>query len=503
VGLTRNTSLALVAQVALGAACSPGEAPIVPPPPHAGHYAAPGGTSGGDGSIYRPWDLATALQGAGGKIRPGDTLWVRGGTYRGPFRSTVQGTAGAPVIVRQFPGERSVIDGAGATSDNFVVAGDWSTFSDLEFTNSDPTRTTLSTASDFRRIVVSNDAAHTKLINLIIHDGGIAIYTFATQPDVEIYGCIIYNNGWQGPDRGHGHAVYVKNNTGPLLIRDNIMFNQFGWGIHEYSDSGSGLLNNIHVDGNVSFNNGTLSNNSTEGNMLVGGEEPVNQGSVTANLTFYPSGVGGTNVQLGYLTVQNESVAFQNNYIVGGNLPLDVRYWTQATVSGNTLYGAGTMVNLSDTTTLTQQWSGDQYYRDPGATAWKYAGTSYTFSGWQAATGLGATDQAVAGGPTAPWVLVRPNAYQAGRATIIVYNWTRQASVAVDASGVLRTGDRYEVRNVQDLFGSPLVSGTYGGGPLAIPMTAVQPPTPIGMASSPAPVTGPDFNVFLLTTAVP
>ena len=55
-------------------------------------------------------------------------------------------------------------------------------------------------------------------------------------------------------------------------------------------------------------------------------------------------------------------------------------------------------------------------------------------------------------------------------------------------------------QRVQDLFGAPLVSGTFGGGTISFPMAGITPPTPVGLTSSPAPVTGPDFNVFLVTT---
>ena len=51
---------------------------------------------------------------------------------------------------------------------------------------------------------------------------------------------------------------------------------------------------------------------------------------------------------------------------------------------------------------------------------------------------------------------------------------------------------------VQALDGS-ILSGAYAGGAISLPMTAVPPPTPIGMSSSPAPVTGPAFDVFVVT----
>src|SRR5438270_2575576 len=110
-----------------------------PPPPttsHAGYYAAPGGSGAASGSVGHPWDLATALAGGNGKVQPGDTVWVRGGTYAGQFRSTLTGTAAAPIVVRQYPGERAIIDGGGSTSDTFVADGSYSVFWGFEMTNS-------------------------------------------------------------------------------------------------------------------------------------------------------------------------------------------------------------------------------------------------------------------------------------------------------------------------------------------------------------------------------
>jgi hypothetical protein len=95
-------------------------------------------------------------------------------------------------------------------------------------------------------------------------------------------------------------------------------------------------------------------------------------------------------------------------------------------------------------------------------------------------------------------VFVRPNQYEKGRGNIVVYNWAQQGAVSVDVSKVLSMGDRYEVRNVQNLFGTPVASGTYGGGSISIPMTGVTPPRPIG-GSTAGPKTGPYFDAFVVT----
>jgi hypothetical protein len=432
------------------------------------HYASTSGSRAGNGSITQPWDLATALSGAGGRVHPGDTVWVRGGTYYAPFRSTLTGSAGAPIVVRGYPGERAIIDGVNAPSDNFVVAGAWSVVWGLEFTNTNPARTAPTAGSVFRTVALVNNGPHNKYINNIVHDGGTAYYTYANHVDVEIYGNIWYNNGWQGPDRGHGHALYLKNDVGPVVARDNIIFNQFGYGVHVYSEPGDGQLINIRVEGNVAFNNGTLSLKSKASNILVGGGTPADAIVARDNMTYYSPGVAQVNARFGWrnAVVRNGGLTLTGNYFVGGSVVLDVHAWRETTVSGNTLYGPGAapVVQLDD-----------------------------------AVMGLDPTNRVFRDPPTGWQVFVRPNAYEPGRANVVVYNWARGGSVRVDLSGVLHTGDRYEVRNVQGLFGPPVASGVYAGGALSIPMSGVAPPAPIGGAPAAPPRTAPEFDVFIVS----
>jgi len=76
--------------------------------------------------------------------------------------------------------------------------------------------------------------------------------------DIEIYGCLAYNNGWQESIFGNGHGIYAKSTSGPVYLRDNILFNQFGYGLHIYTIAGPDGLTNLHAEGNVSFNNGAV-----------------------------------------------------------------------------------------------------------------------------------------------------------------------------------------------------------------------------------------------------
>ena len=60
---------------------------------------SPAGTPRGNGTERAPWSVSRAL-GATGPVRPGDTIWLRKGTYVGQFVSTLTGTPNAPIIVR-------------------------------------------------------------------------------------------------------------------------------------------------------------------------------------------------------------------------------------------------------------------------------------------------------------------------------------------------------------------------------------------------------------------
>src|SRR2546430_1811270 len=85
--------------------------PILP-----GFYVSPTGSPTGNGSWINPWDLQTALANPGGVVHPGDTIWLRGGTYdiggigvTPTLTPTVSGTASAPIIFRSYPNETPVV----------------------------------------------------------------------------------------------------------------------------------------------------------------------------------------------------------------------------------------------------------------------------------------------------------------------------------------------------------------------------------------------------------
>jgi hypothetical protein len=79
-------------------------------------YVKPNGQIPNSGTSYgSPWPLSYALSGAGGRIQPGDTIWLEGGTY-GPDSNYVaptslNGNVTNRIVFKQYPGERATIDG--------------------------------------------------------------------------------------------------------------------------------------------------------------------------------------------------------------------------------------------------------------------------------------------------------------------------------------------------------------------------------------------------------
>jgi len=478
--------------------------------PAAEYHVAPAGAATAGGTKAEPLDLATAL-GPASPAKPGDTIWLRGGTYRGGFTSKVAGRDGAPVTIRGARGERATIDcrwpdGRDAPTLLFVEGG-WCVFRDLEVTCSDPHRVTKLTGSapgDVRRGGVFCTGGHVKFVNLVVHDCSNGFGFWSGGEGGEIYGCVIYNNGWLGPDRGHGHAIYTQNKTGTKRLADNVMFNQFSYGVHAYGSSRA-FLSGFHVEGNVSFCNGSAA--SPDGRtpaILIGGGGPAERIALLSNFT-YGDEKGGGSVRLGYGSRPNVDLVARGNYLVGG---VDVKLWRQVTFEDNTVLGAGSLVSVEvpdGTDPRTYAWDRNTYLRT--ATKWPPFGVrrggkgqAMSFAKWQG-EGLDAKGRCDDGQPTGVKVFVRPNQYEPGRGHVVVYNWGRKPAVAVDLSGVLKSGQRYRIVSAQDYYGPAVLVGTFDGQAVQVPMKAYRAVPPIGRPDHKPPVTGPVFNVFVVLPA--
>lgn len=474
------------------------------------YFVSPAGSAAGTGSMASPWDLKTALS-QPAAVKPGDTIYLRGGTYNVPaadlgFTSNLTGTASSPIKVMSYPGEWAVIDGnvsfsAVKSKTILLVVGAYTWFMNFEITNSEPgTRkiaVTGSNPSERRANSIDDAGTSTKIINLIIHDTGQGIASGNDVSGNEYYGNVIYNNGWDAPDRTHGHGGYIQSGTGPKNLEDNFFFNNFADNTQMYG-SGSTGNRNVTWIGNAFFN----------GDQTWWGPNITNL-VVKENYTYKQIFKLGQN-----LDISNTSADIQNNYFMSGVFMDELAQ--AVTFRNNTVWR-----DSNDPTVMLQVrnfWAPSKfsidnnvYYKSPtspgvgqmrviynGSKKWlpiikrfngefafnKVTGSQVnayliTKRSWQDDFRFDMNTTYIDSVPAGTKVFVRKNKYDPGRSNIVIYNWDQASTVNIDASSTLTPGDSYELHSVQDYFGD-VQTGVYGGGPLSVNMSGRSMARPIG-----------------------
>lgn len=433
-------------------------------------FVSPGAGPSGEGTPDSPWALIPVLEGKM-PVQPGDTVWLLEGIYslRSGVTATLAGLPDRPIIVRARPGKRAQLEGA------LIVKGGHVWYWGFEIRGGDTTVTVF--------------GPHTKLINLDIHGGGQGVGHWSQAEGSEIYGCIIHDFGYDGPTRGHGHAIYIQNARGRKLIADNVLFRGYGMNLHAYTQAGS--LKGLHVEGNISFAAGTLKTGQVYDAYLVSGYTPADDIALVDNVGYHAGGksdLGGgwrpiARVE-NYKNLLNGNCVMKGNYLAGAR-GLTIGKWQQATVTGNTIWsdqvlasvrppGADLFSNYrwdENVYIVTRQKPSFAVVRESGNT--ENVSEHMDFQTWRARTGFDARGKIVRQDgprPSGTVVFVRPNRYEKKRAHIAVFNWDERQTLDIDLSKVLAPGDEFRVHNVQvGIHERPVASGTYTGGTVAIP----------------------------------
>jgi hypothetical protein len=479
--------------------------------PASNWYVSPSGSSSGNGSITSPWDITTAFNGPAA-VKPGDTVWLRGGTYLGNnvFYPHFTGTATQPITIRQYPGERATLKGNTVWNQLETLQLMYCTYVNFwgfEITSSVTNRVSADYAHPYSwptdidiagGMTTTNGGSYCKLINIVIHDCAGGIGGWVNSVNFEGAGCLIYFNGWQGPDRGHGHGNYSQNNTGIKWYHDNIIFANFDNGTQAYG-TGNTFTNNFTFDHDIWFEAGVLSDNSTGDELIIGGGN-ASSGIIVCDNNFYRRSLSGTGMEVGYVAgYVSVDANVQNNYCIAGS---SMNQWQTLTYRNNTVAATTSGVNPTAwnwdyntyyCTEVPDQWNEWQpFYRLPSSLlmSWTDWRTNYPT--------LDVHSTYTKGMPTALHVFVHANPYESGRGNIAVYNWPLYSSVAVDVSSILTVGSSYVVQDVQNFFGSPVASGTYAGGTINIPMTSTTAAQPAGNAPVPYVHTPQQFGAFIV-----
>lgn len=254
-------------------------------------------TSGDGLSFTTAWSLQNALNNPGGVIKPGDTVWLHAGDYKGNFVSSValSGTAANYIRVASYPGEWARLDGNVFlyVPPGSNVAGKLATSVDQEmasyksieetppqtltgiiltvesgfvqFENFEVTclgninRLKVATAADvncepnngYNAITGIEHHAPTvnRYVNLIVRNiPGVGMGSWKETANTEIYGCVFYNNGYILHQKtncsdtnvnviGKGPGIYSQNASvnQNRLITNNIFMNNYDSGFFVWS----------------------------------------------------------------------------------------------------------------------------------------------------------------------------------------------------------------------------------------------------------------------------
>lgn len=436
-----------------------------------------------DAQIY-PGTFAQAIRDP--EIKPGDRLLLHEGTYTGDFDITL-----IDVVILPVAGERVIING------KLDVHGSDVTLQGLEITYSSwASRETSTAGSSPPDIPTDKGIAvygpRTKLINCVIHNSVSGVFVWNPAWGTEIYGCLIFNGGWKGPDRGHGHATYSQNNHAiPRVYENNIFFNMF-------ADN----LTALYGDQEVSKY--TITGNTLFGGVyaLLGGDEGID----IQNNYLYNIGASLTS-NADYSTVRD--VIVKNNYLVSltaDRHTLAVDGWLNVDIENNTIVGIGAtsdnplLVNFQEANGDTVAWNNNTYYHNLPVNPFGSGAGYKTFAQWQA-LGYDAGGTLTNTAPATNQVFVRPNAYKVG-ANITIYNWQGLDSVDVSLSSVtgLSAGDSYRLISVQDYFNDVATGTVAENRTISVDMRSASHivAKPIGWTGDWYANTFPQFGAFVL-----
>ncbi|MCB0325151.1 MAG: hypothetical protein KDD69_16315 [Bdellovibrionales bacterium] len=477
--------------------------------PAAGHaaefFAAPTGTSAGDGSRANPWDLKTALTKTS-LVKPGDTLWLRGGRYTGSHAVKFNGTKEKPVIIRNYQGERVIIDSETSTANPGIMTlyGDYVWVWGLELMSSYTKRKGYGPGSQtaISRVegIFINDGVGQRAINNIIHDTREGFAAWSKSSDTEIYGNIFFHNGWSGSDRGHGHGLYLQNSTGFKLIEDNITFRNHGMGMRCYG-SEKAFCNNITFNGNISFEAGELhsGDNAHWAEFMIGVGSGSQNAVFTNNFSYTKTGT----TQLGwYASGPEKNIIAKNNYVIGGSRTFEVWRWQNFDISDNVIYGSNNQYlaffDRLPTSGTNHRSVNNRFY---GVDLVVYQGKTMRYAEFVAKSGLQQGSTFTPGMPSGTWQFVRPNKYEKGRAHIVIYNWDEKNSLSVDVTAAgLKEGQNYRVYDVENVLGAPVATGTYRSSArsVSLPLNLTEVTPVVGETQKPSTHTDIFFNSFLL-----
>jgi parallel beta-helix repeat protein len=276
------------------------------------YYVSPSGDNTNPGTISAPWKT---IGKAAGLVNPGDTVYIRAGTYAEYLTFTRSGTVDHPITFEAFPGEIPVIDGSGKTtnpanpwaaSNNLIsVYGNYVIIRGLELKNS------AGFGIYFNANYCTVDRVH-------VHNGyfaGVYFYmcSYDTVKNSVVHDFYDYGTGGvSGGGNADGMGSSAGNSTpypdyGHHVFRNNLVYNTSDDGIDTWSSRGNIVENNVV-------------HNAGYGNRSNGGSQPSTWGKPMGNGNGFKCGGGstsGNNILRNNISYNNWTSGFDENGGVG------------------------------------------------------------------------------------------------------------------------------------------------------------------------------------------
>lgn len=267
-------------------------------------------------------------------LAAGDTLYIRGGTYRSSSdvidNSTPSGTsASSRVTISGYPGEVVTLQPPNGVH-AFLLTNNQQYIEtrNLIFDYANDT-------TDREGIYVSGGAHHIRFFQVEVKNAnnfGVAFASGSGGFNEFVDGAVRNSGDPAGTDATRGHAFYIS--CGDNLIEGNLIYENEGYGLHFYNNSGPQIISRNVIRRNRIYNNG-LSHITAYGLVLDWGQDNL----VYNNLIF-----GNQGGVLVYGHSANSQI--YNNTIVGNqNEGVAMQYYSSAPIiRNNIVYGNGAAI---------------------------------------------------------------------------------------------------------------------------------------------------------------
>jgi parallel beta-helix repeat protein len=356
-------------------------------------FVATNGNDAAAGTSAAPW---RTLQRAANVVNPGDLVTVRPGNYAG-FNLTRDGTPAAPIKFFAEPG--------------------------VLINQPNPVRTDQGINLENASHVVIDGFAVTGMQKAGVRSVGVDGDTFASH--VTIRNVRSYNNGYWGILTGFvndlliennetwgsavEHGIYVSNSGDRPIIRNNIVFDNRGNGIHmngDFSLGGDGLISNAVVSGNLIYNNAKLNDQGVPGGGSGINMDGVQNSRIENNLLYFNHASGISLYSIDGAAGSSGNVVVNNTVYqaADGRWALNIQNAsTNNTVRNNILIHPGSRGAIDISTDSRPGFTSDYNVVNNRFTT---GGSNQTLAQWQALTGQD-THSAIA---TAAQLFINPTA---------------------------------------------------------------------------------------------